>query len=164
MNPLPFPARFARPGWLLAGALFLLSLGGSWALFGPERNGAAADADDTLQVVYHINADDPALHLNALRNLQNHIDGSGMDRLEIKVVMHGGGVSLLQYANEEPDLRATVDTLKMQDVRFLVCGNTLDKRGIGLDDLYDAQPEDRVPSGIGELTRLQRAGYTYIKP
>ncbi|WP_018138914.1 MULTISPECIES: DsrE family protein [unclassified Thioalkalivibrio] len=162
MNPLSF---LARPGWFLAGALFVLSLGVTWALFSFERDGGeTADADDTLQVVYHINADDPALHLNALRNLQNHIDGSTVDRLEIKVVMHGGGVSLLQHAKDDPDLRSTVDTLKMQDVRFLVCGNTLDKRGIELDDLHDAEPKDRVSSGIGELTRLQRAGYTYIKP
>lgn len=127
-----------------------------------------ADADlpaaDHLRVVYHINADDPDLHLNALRNLQNHLGGASTDSLEIKVVLHGGGVRLLEYAVDDPDLRTTVDTLRLQDVRFLVCGNTLDSRGLSLEDLYDAEPEDRVDSGITELMRLQRAGYTYIKP
>lgn len=161
MKPFSF---LSRSGWLLVGAIFVLALGATWALFAPERGHAIAEAEEPLRVVYHINADDQALHLNALRNLQNHIDGSGLDRLEIRVVMHGGGISLLQHAKDHPDLRSTVDTLKMQDVRFLVCGNTLDKRGVGRGDLYDTRPEDRVPSGIGELTRLQRAGYTYIKP
>lgn len=146
-------------GWL---AIALLLLPSGAAVLAEDD----APADDRLRVVYHINADDPDLHLNALRNLQNHLSGAGgdTDSLEIKVVLHGGGVRLLEYAVDDPDLRTTVDTLRLQDVRFLVGGNTLDSRGLSLDDLYDVEPADRVDSGITELMRLQQAGYTYIKP
>lgn len=157
--------RTRRPGWFLAGAfLLMLSAGGATALF----LGTVADApaaNEPLRVVYHINSDDPELHLNALRNLQNHIDGTPEDSpLEIKVLMHGSGISLLQHARSDPDLRSTVNTLKLQDVRFLVCGNSLASRGLEREDLHEVAEQDVVPSGIGELTRLQRAGYTYIKP
>nr|WP_018874279.1 DsrE family protein [Thioalkalivibrio sp. ALJ1] len=157
--------RVPPPGWLLAGAfLLMLVAGGATALlFGTVSEAPAAD--EPLRVVYHINTDDPELHLNALRNLQNHIDGSPADVvLKIKVLTHGSGVSLLQHAAEDPDLRSTVNTLKLQDVRFLVCGNTLDSRGLSRSDLHEVAKEDVVSNGIGELTRLQRAGYTYIKP
>ncbi|WP_026143137.1 MULTISPECIES: DsrE family protein [unclassified Thioalkalivibrio] len=157
--------RAIRPGWFLAGALLLMLMaGGATALlFGTIAKAPAAD--EPLRVVYHINTDDPELHLNALRNLQNHIDGTPADMpLEIKVLTHGSGISLLQNARTDPDLRSTVNTLKLQDVRFLVCGNTMETRGIEREALHEVAEKDVVPSGIVELTRLQRAGYTYIKP
>ncbi|WP_018871830.1 DsrE family protein [Thioalkalivibrio sp. ALJ16] len=157
--------RMQRPGWLLAGAfLLMLVAGGASALLFAAVAKAPA-ADEPLRVVYHINTDDLELHLNALRNLQNHIDGTpGEQALRIKVLMHGSGISLLQHARSDPDLRSTVNTLKLQDVRFLVCGNTLASRGLAREDLHEVEERDVVPSGIVELTRLQRAGYTYIKP
>lgn len=157
--------RATRPGWLLAGALLLMfAAGGLTALlFGAVAQAPAAG--EPLRVVYHINTDDPELHLNALRNLQNHIDGTPADAaLEIKVLTHGSGISLLQHARTDPDLRSTVNTLKLQDVRFLACGSTMESRGLERGDLHEIAEEDVVSSGIVELTRLQRAGYTYIKP
>ncbi|WP_026182080.1 DsrE family protein [Thioalkalivibrio sp. AKL6] len=162
MQPDP---RMLRPGWFLAGALLLmLAAGGATAvLMGTVAKAPAAE--EPLRVVYHINTDDPELHLNALRNLQNHIDGSPDDvSLKIKVLTHGSGISLLQHARTDPDLRSTVNTLKLQDVRFLVCGNSLESRGLERSDLHEVSDRDVVPSGIVELTRLQRSGYTYIKP
>ncbi len=80
------------------------------------------------------------------------------------MLTHGSGISLLQHARTDPDLRSTVNTLKLQDVRFLVCGNSLESRGLERSDLHEVSDRDVVPSGIVELTRLQRSGYTYIKP
>ncbi|MFO7953592.1 DsrE family protein [Thioalkalivibrio sp.] len=158
--------RALRPGWhLLVGAfLLMLAAGAATALlFGTVAEAPAAD--EPLRVVYHINTDDPELHLNALRNLQNHIDGTPAGApLEIKVLTHGSGISLLQHARTDPDLRSTVNTLRLQDVRFLVCGNTMESRGLEREDLHEVAEKDVVPSGLAELTRLQRAGYTYIKP
>ena len=47
------------------------------------------------KVVYHINYDDPDTQAGALRNIQNHINAVGKENLDLKVVMHGAGLSLL---------------------------------------------------------------------
>jgi intracellular sulfur oxidation DsrE/DsrF family protein len=125
---------------------------------------SAETPDDVTRVVYHVNQGDPAVHMGALRNVQNHINAVGADGMDIKVVMHGGGINLLMGANENPDLQAAVDSLKLQGVDFQVCRNTLVSRSVPLDALYDATEADVVPSGVAQLSILQREGYTYIKP
>jgi len=125
---------------------------------------SAATPDDVTRVVYHVNEGDPAVHMGALRNVQNHINAVGAEGLDIKVVMHGGGINLLLGANQNPDLQAAVDSLKLQGVDFQVCRNTLVSRSLPLDALYDATEADVVPSGVAQLSILQREGYTYIKP
>lgn len=123
------------------------------------------DATDPRQrIVYHINVDDPAHHLNALQYLQSHFEAVGAGAMQARVVLHGGGIHLLEYAHGNVELRGLVDVLKLQGVEFRLCGNTMESRGVRLDELYDAEPADRVPSGLSELMRLQREGYTYIKP
>ena len=125
---------------------------------------ATAASDDVTRVVYHVNSGETALHLNALRNVQNHINAVGAENLDIKVVMHGGGLNLLTGANENADLQAGVDSLKLQGVGFQVCRNTMTSRQIPLDALYDTSESDIVESGVAQLSILQSQGYTYIKP
>ena len=143
----------------------------------PALSAANAAAGDRLRVVYHINDSDPAHQAYALRTVQNHIEAEGADHLDIRVVLHGNGLSMLllpealghlksfRRANADGQMAARVDTLKDQGVRFEVCGTTLRRRGVDADsDLYGVEPNDIVDSGVAELARLQQQGYIYIKP
>ena len=139
-------------------------------------NVIANDRYGKQKVVYHINYDDPQAQAGALRNVQNHINAVGAENLDLKVVMHGKGLSLLL----EPDaagntklkqghathaVQDKIAGLKKQGVDFKVCGNTLKKKNINYErDLYGVETADIVPSGVAELSRLQGMGYTYIKP
>ncbi len=117
------------------------------------------------KVVYHINYDTPKQQSAAMRNIQNHINAVGADDLDLVVVMHGRGVSLLKKANEDMNFQSKVVNLKGQNVRFQVCSNTLRGKKIDYEtDLFDVTEADIVPSGVAELARLQQQGYTYIKP
>ena len=120
------------------------------------------------KVVYHINYDggeDDRAYQGALRNIQNHIDAVGAENLDVKVVLHGNGLGLLVDAKANDTLQTMIGSLKSQSVGFNVCNNTLEGRDISYEeDLYDVWPEDIVPSGVAELSRLQQMGYTYIKP
>ena len=136
---------------------------------------ALAEADKQ-KVVYHINYDDPKHQAAALRNVQNHINAVGADKLDLKVVMHGNGLALLLYpdakdntnmkfANADDKMQATVAGLKDQGIEFQVCANTLKGKKIDADkDLYDVSKTDIVPSGVAQLAILQAQGYAYIKP
>ena len=127
------------------------------------------------KVVYHINGYGAKEQTAALRNIQNHINAVGADNLDLKVVLHGNGLSLLlepdglegtkmKEANADDDMQARIAGLKDQGVAFNVCANTVKGRKVSTDSLYDFSESDIVPSGVAELTHLQMQGYTYIKP
>lgn len=129
------------------------------------------------KVVYHINYDNPKKQAGALRNIQNHINAVGKENVDIKVVMHGNGLSLLlepdalaklpkfKNANADEKMTAKIDTLRGQGVKFNVCKNTVIGRKVNVqDDLHGVDTHDIVPSGVAELAHLQQQGYAYIKP
>lgn len=144
-------------------AVALLSLGGQ------------ALAAEKQKVVYHINGGDAAQQAAALGNVRNHIKAMGAENLDIKVVMHGDGLSMVLFpdqqfktkmktANADQNMQARIDGLKADGVQFQVCANTLKGRNIPKDTLYSVTAEDIIPSGVAQLSILQTQGYTYIKP
>ncbi|WP_417207736.1 DsrE family protein [Antarctobacter sp.] len=120
------------------------------------------------KVVYHINylgGENDKAYRGAMRNIQNHINAVGVENVDIKVVLHGNGVSMLKSAKADDTLQTVIGGLKSQNVTFNVCNNTLVGRKIDYsNDLYDVWEDDIVPSGVAELSKLQQEGYTYIKP
>ena len=155
--------------------LTLLCISLAFATF--TMGNALADASYGKQkVVYHINYDNPKAQAGALRNIQNHINAVGKENLDLKVVMHGKGLSLLltpdhlentklKLGNATDEMQAKISGLKDQGVDFNVCANTLKGKKINYEeDLYDVEKADIVPSGVAEVANLQIAGYSYIKP
>lgn len=129
------------------------------------------------KVVYHVNYDNPKQQAGALRNIQNHINAVGAENLDLRVVMHGHGVSMVlmpdalaevpkfRHANADEQMQAKIDGLKDQGVGFKICANTLKGRKVNREDhLYNVDGADIVPSGVAELAHLQSQGFTYIKP
>ncbi len=142
---------------------------------------AIADGHEAVaakqKVVYHINYDNPKQQAGALRNIQNHINATGAENLDLKVVLHGNGLSLLldpgslerltkfKHANATEDMTAKIDSLRDQGIQFQVCANTVKGRKVDLaNDLYYVEEADIVPSGVAQLAVLQGQGYAYIKP
>lgn len=140
-------------------------------------NAIAGNKYGYQKVVYHINYDDPKKQAGTLRNIQNHINAVGAENMDVKVIIHGHGLSLLlepdsldrlkkfRHANANDSMTARIDSLRDQGVAFDVCANTVKSRNIDIDtDLYNVERSDIVPSGAAELSYLQQRGYTYIKP
>ena len=139
-------------------------------------NVIAEDRYGKQKVVYHINYDNPKAQAGGMRNIQNHINAVGAGNLDLKVVLHGKGLSLLlepdalentklAHANASDEMQARISGLKQQGVEIKICANTLKGKKVNYEeDLYDVSKSDIVPSGVAELTYLQAQGYTYIKP
>ncbi|MCB1774711.1 MAG: DsrE family protein [Gammaproteobacteria bacterium] len=138
--------------------------------------GALADASPQ-RVVYHINSGDAQHQSSVLRSMQNHLDEAGSGNVEMHLVLHGNGVSLLllpealtqvdyfTQANATSSIQVRIENLKVQGVVFKVCDNTLKRHKVDRKrHLFDVAESDLVRSGIGELARLQGMGFTYIKP
>lgn len=134
----------------------------------PAKAEAADSRYGKQKVVYHINyngGEDDKLYRGAMRNIQNHINAVGAENLDIKVVVHGNGVNLLKSAVDDQQLQSQVVNLKIQNVSFQVCNNTLVGRKIDYEnELFEVFDDMIVPSGVAELSHLQQQGYTYIKP
>jgi intracellular sulfur oxidation DsrE/DsrF family protein len=133
-------------------------------------NIGAADAAGRYskqKVVYHVNypgGEGDKKYLGAMRNIQNHINAVGAENLDLRVVLHGNGIGLLQHAAKSGKVQTAVAGLKAQSIKFNVCANTLKGRKIPVESLFEVFDEDIVPSGVAELAHLQGQGFTYIKP
>lgn len=136
---------------------------------------AVAGNYSAQKVVHHINYDNPKAQAGALRNIQNHINAVGAENLDLRVVLHGKGLTLLlepdqasstkfKNGNATDEMSAKISGLKDQGVTFNVCANTV--RGEKIDvnaHLFDVSEAGIVPSGVAELAHLQAHGFVYIK-
>ena len=120
----------------------------------------AAAAQD--RVVYHI-SDANAQALAGLRNARNQLDIE--PTTQIIFVSHGEGVDfLMEGANDRngSPYAATVAALVNRGVKFEVCEITLKNRNLKKEQFI--QEADFTPSGVVRVTKLQRQGYSYLKP
>jgi len=129
---------------------------GAALLFAP----ALARAQDT--VVYHIDNTE-AQGIKSLRNIRNHLDTDPAAR--ITVVTHAEGVDFLMEGAKDRnggDFAGPVAALKARGVKFEVCEITLRNRNLKREQFI--QEADFTPSGVVRLARLQKQGFSYIKP
>ena len=97
-------------------------------------------------------------------NMNNHINEVGEDNLEIKAVVHGPAIKYFMEALDDDAKQTTIDSLRLNDVQFVICGNSLDGFKVTRDDLYEVEAEDVVKAGLPEIVRLQQQGYIYVRP
>ena len=124
------------------------------------------------KVVVHVTMEgDEKKYLGVLGNVSNYIKAleQTSKKTDAIVVMNGDGLGLLTTAkqvemNADSKLPAKIAELKEKGVKFQICYNTLTGRKIKFADLYDAKPEDVIPSGVAEAGRLQSQGYQLLKP
>ena len=124
------------------------------------------------KVAYHFNERDLRVTAMGLKNIQNHINAVGKDKLKVIAVFHGWGVLTLSNVSKNKNeqhiaeiIKKRVKKLKSQGVSFKICKNTITGKKIDFKkDLYDVKENDIIPSGVAELAKLQAEGYTYIKP
>jgi intracellular sulfur oxidation DsrE/DsrF family protein len=137
------------------------------AAIGAAAPAAAQGSGTREKVVYHLNqpgGEEFAFYRQFLVNVANHLSVLTPGEFDLRVVMHGPGINLLRIAaKHDPQVAARIDDLKLAGVRFEICRITLRNGNIRLEELYDAGEDDLVPSGVGQLGRLQWDGFAYIK-
>ena len=100
-----------------------------------------------------------------LGTARNHVAAVGAANLDLRIVLAGNGLHLLQHALGDANLRQKIDALKADGVRFLVCRNTLLNNKIDADrDLYGVSRDDIVQAGVAEVSALQARGFAYVRP
>ena len=113
-----------------------------------------------MKTVVHLSGSDPVLHETCVGNVRNLLADDTLDHDAVCLVANGGGVSLL--TSDAPQ-RDRVAALADDGVVLKACRNTLIGGDLTEEDLLDAV--EIVPSGIGEVARLQaEEGHAYFKP
>ncbi|MBI5585792.1 MAG: DsrE family protein [Deltaproteobacteria bacterium] len=124
---------------------------------------AAAEGYGPQMVVYHFNTNNPQTNLGGLKNIQNHLNALPKGQLTVEVLVHSAGWEMVGKAKADPKQVERMKALIDQGVVFKMCRNTLNDNKLNPEtDL--AIPMTVVPAGVAELTKLQMAGYAYIKP
>ncbi|WP_338729109.1 DsrE family protein [Haladaptatus sp. DJG-WS-42] len=111
-----------------------------------------------MNTVFHFSVGGEAAYGTVLSNIENLLADTTVPDRSVVCVTNGDGVFLLRHGEPHAD---RIATLHERGVSFRVCSNSLKSRSLGAADLHPAA--EMVPSGGGELTRLQAAGYAYIK-
>ena len=112
-----------------------------------------------MDVVFHHSNDDPARHTRVCNNIENLLDDETVATERVVLVANSGGLGLLRA---DSPCRSQIASLADRGVRFAQCRNTLVGTDTDAADLLD--DVEVVPSGVGELARLQAAGYAYLRP
>lgn len=116
------------------------------------------------KVVYHVNYGDVSRIHATFGNINNHVAAVGEDNLDIKVMIHGEALEYFLDATDNDEKQMMLDSLRFQNVQFLICGNTLNGYHRTIDDLYDVSEEDVVQAGLPGIVALQQQGYIYVRP
>ncbi len=112
-----------------------------------------------VQTVFHLIADDPAQQQTALAIAENLTQDDSVEIDDIAIVAQADGIEPLTAGGDGSD---TVESLLETGIDVKACSNTLDLKDLAESDLVEGV--ETVPSGGGELTRLQNEGYAYIRP
>lgn len=110
------------------------------------------------KIVFELTSEDKKTWETLLNNLENVRKELG-PKTEMEVVAHGNGIGfLLKKADFQKD---RMQKLTNEGIKFLGCENTMKRKKITRDELYDFA--GTVPAGLAEIIRKQKEGWSYIK-
>lgn len=112
-----------------------------------------------MRTVFHLITGDQDEQKTALTIVKNLTEDESVEMDDIAVVAQSEGIDPVTAGGTGDD---QVQSLVDEGISFKACGNTLDLKDLDEADLVDGV--ETVPSGAGELTRLQSDGYAYIRP
>jgi len=156
----------------LAAAVAIFALGltlglTSMHLSNQAETGVTIVQQDALtKVLVHLTSSDTDDGLNTLSNLEQMLEEyeRKQEPVHIEVIANGNGIRLLSPHKYEIADRIAYLTDKYDNLNFVACKNTLDQlritRGINLKLIPEVK---LIDSGVVEVIKRQREGWTYIR-
>jgi len=133
------------------------------ALGAPALARAQQEPRAPVRVVYHF-SEGQAQASRGLEYIRNQLETDPNAR--IVVVTHALGVDFLMKGAKTAkgnEFKDAIEDLDLAGVKFRVCEITLRERGLRREQFLPLV--EFVPSGVGEIARLQsQEGYAYLRP
>ena len=114
-----------------------------------------------MKTVFHVSSPDAGDQQHAMINAANLLADESVYSSGDEVVILANGAAVRMFVEETADHSDMVETLFDDGVSLRACGNALASMNATDDDLLAGV--ERVPSGSGELARLQDEGFGYVK-
>lgn len=116
--------------------------------------------DQPRKILLQLTSKDPRTINNLLFNVVNIQKFYGMDNVKIAVVAYGDGMQA--YYKKTSPVRDRIVSLKLYDVDFIACGNTMSATGHKNSELIEGV--EVVTAGIPEIVERTLRGWSYIRP
>lgn len=142
---------------------------GIFLLAGTVTAQAGADnhrtPDGKLKVLYHIDGSNVGTAKYAMALINKHIEAEGgMDKIDVKVVVHGPALMLFDKETVDPVLKAKLKTVLDKGVEPEMCQVSMKLFKRPLDKLTPGFQPTAHPVAVKRIADLQEQGYLYIKP
>ena len=122
-------------------------------------------ADGKLKVLYHIDGSDVGTAKYAMALINKHIEAEGgLDKIDIKVVVHGPALMLFDKETIDPALKAKLKKILDIGVKPEMCQVSMKLFKRPLDKLTPGFEPTAHPVAVKRIADLQEQGYLYIKP
>lgn len=112
------------------------------------------------KVIFHLNEEEKTE--DALRNIKNLLEDmkNENERIDIELLAHSSGVNAFKKTNKEN--KEEIKNLLEKGLEIALCKNSLITLNLKKEDFIEEAII--VSSGVGELTKKQNEGWSYIKP
>ena len=128
----------------------------AWGKYKPRKSRKIQPPAHRL--VLQLSSNDSLVWKALMNNLKNLQEGWGFNA-EVVVVTHGLGIDLLRVDKTTQQEKITYFT--KLGIRFMACENTMRDRNVSKDQMVKEASFAKM--GIGEVVRLQEAGWSYLK-
>lgn len=115
-------------------------------------------SETSFKVLFDLSSDSQENWTTLLNNVENVKKELG-PKTEIRVVLHGGGIHLIESKTAFQVDR--INQLIAGGVQFVGCENTMKRKNIQKSQLLPNV--GTVPAGLAELVRKQSQGWSYLK-
>ena len=111
------------------------------------------------KVVFQVSDNDAAKWNLALNNIRNIQQDLGRENVDIELIAYGPGLNMLKL---DSAVAGRVAETLGNGAGIFACENTMRSQKLGKEDMHPAV--SYVPAGVTEIMKLQRAGWSYIRP
>jgi len=113
------------------------------------------------KIVYHLNSGRPDVQWKAITNLENLLLGSADQSLDVKILLQGRGINLINKVNKNRDLGMRLEELISLGLQIEVSRDNYYKNRHTLDL---GHPPQLVSNIFSRIIELQNQGYQYVTP
>lgn len=139
---------------VFAFALVSTSLGVKAADIPGQQN-----SDVREKVIIQVSDSVPGKWNLALNNAKNIQDLLGKDKVDVEIVAYGPGIEMLKF---ESEVGPRIDKALADGVKVMACENSMRNMKLSKPDMLSSIAY--VPSGVVEIMRKEKDGWSYIRP
>ena len=113
------------------------------------------------KIVYHLNSGRSDVQWKTITNLENLLLGSADQSMDVKILLQGAGINLINKVNENRDLGVRLDELISLGLQIEVSRDNYYKNRHVLNLNH---PPQLVGNIFSRIIELQNTGYQYVTP